>query len=190
MRLTAAVKKVLLFEILQGMALTLRMMFTHAVTRQYPEEKRPPFPGFRGRHALVRDPETNKEKCVACLRCATVCPSQCIKVGYEEREDGSRVVNSFEIEAARCVYCAYCVEACPLCALVMTEEYEYSGYDRPSFTFSKEQLLKNWDDFTGPLKSVGYFNKFWRPEGLDVRTMSAAKRTQGPVRFKSDGEVL
>ncbi|HTG00416.1 MAG TPA: NADH-quinone oxidoreductase subunit I [Nitrospirota bacterium] len=185
MRFSAAVRKVLLFEILQGMALTLRMMFTHAVTRQYPEEKRQPFPGFRGRHALVRDPETMKEKCVACLRCATACPSQCIKIGYEERPDGSREVKSFEIEAVRCLYCAYCVEVCPVCAIVMTEEYEYAAYDRPSFTFNRERLLKNWDDYMRKMKITSYFNKFWRPEGVDVNTMPAAKRTQGPVKVKS-----
>jgi NADH-quinone oxidoreductase subunit I len=178
-------KRVFLIEILKGMALTLKMMFTHAVTRQYPEEKREPFPGFRGRHAFVRDPETGKEKCVACLKCATVCPSQCIYIDYREQEDGYRILEKYEIEALRCVYCGYCVEVCPVCALVLTEFYEYANYSRGQLYFDRERLLKNWDEFTSKLKTDKYFNKFWRPEGIDVKRMPVGKRLQKSVPIKS-----
>jgi len=178
------VKKVFLLEILKGMALTLKMMFTHAVTRQYPEEKRPPFPGFRGRHAFVRDPGTGKEKCVACLKCATVCPSQCIYIDYREQEDGSRILEKYEIEALRCVYCAYCVEVCPVCALVLTEFYEYADYSRDKIYFDRERLLQNWDEFTSKLKTDKYVNKFWRLPGMDIRKMPVGKRFQEPISIK------
>lgn len=178
-------KRVFLIEILKGMALTLKMMFTHAVTRQYPEEKREPFPGFRGRHAFVRDPETGKEKCVACLKCATVCPSQCIYIDYREQEDGYRILEKYEIEALRCVYCGYCVEVCPVCALVLTEFYEYANYSRGQLYFDRERLLKNWDEFTSKQKTDKYFNKFWRPEGIDVKRMPVGKRLQKSVPIKS-----
>lgn len=186
MELKELIKRIFLVDILKGMSLTLRTLFTRPVTRQYPEERRQPAPGFRGRHALVRDPETGKDKCVGCLRCATVCPSRCIRVAYKDREDGGRTVEGFEIEAVRCVYCAYCVEVCPVCALVMTEVYEYSSTSRAALLFDRERLLKNWDDFTASLTSGGYFNKFWRPEGIDVRRMPEGKRMQGPVRIKRE----
>jgi len=82
------------------------------------------------------------------------------------------------------VYCAYCVEVCPVCALVLTEFYEYSSSSRASLTFDRERLLKNWDDFAAQQTRDSYFNKFWRPGGIDVRRMSEGKRMQGPVRVK------
>lgn len=184
MKLKELARRVFLVEILKGMSLTLKSMFTPAVTRQYPEEKREPFPGFRGRHALVRDPGTGSDKCVACLKCATVCPSRCISVGYREQEDGSRVLERYEIEALRCIYCGYCEEVCPVCALVLTEVYEYSGSSRDEFLFDRERLLKNWDDFTSRLAGDTYFNKFWRLPGIDVRKMPTGKRLQQPVPIR------
>lgn len=184
MGLKELLNRIFLVDIRKGMALTIKSMFTRPVTRQYPEEKRTPFPGFRGRHALVRDPDTGRGKCVGCLRCATVCPSRCIRIEYREQEDGGRIVEGFEIEAARCVYCAYCVEVCPVCALVMTEFYEYAVSSRVSLLFDQERLLKNWDEFIALREGETYFNKFWRPEGLDVRRMPEGKRMQGPVRIK------
>lgn len=181
MTLKEFIDKILFLDILKGMALTLKMMFTHAVTRQYPEEKREPFAGFRGRHAFVRDADTGKEKCIACLKCSEVCPSQCIYIGYREQEDGSRLLERYEIEALRCVYCGYCVEVCPVCALVLTEFYEYSDYSRDRIYFDKEMLLKNWDEFVSRLNTDKYFNKFWRPAGISIDRMSVVKRLQGPV---------
>ena len=175
------IKHTFLVDILKGMALTLRMMFTRPVTRQYPEEKRDPFPGSRGRHAFVRDTETGREKCVACLKCANVCPSRCIKIEYKELEDGSRILEKYEIEAARCVYCGYCAEVCPVCALVLTEFYEYAAYSRDSLYFDRERLLKNWDEFVSGQKTDNYFNKFWRLPGVDIRKMPVGKRLQCPV---------
>ena len=174
-------RKIFLFDILKGMALTLKSMFTPAITRQYPEEKRSPFPGFRGRHAFVRAAETGREKCVACLKCAMVCPSQCISIAYKEQEDGARTLEEFAIEALRCVYCGYCAEVCPVCALVLTEAYEYSGYSRDGFYFDRERLLDNWDAFASKLHTEAYFNKFWRLPGIDVQRMPAGKRVQQPV---------
>lgn len=177
------VKKIFLVEILKGMALTLRSMFSRAITRQYPEEKREIFPGFRGRHAFVRNPDTGKEKCVVCLKCSVICPSQCIYISYSSM-DGRRFLISYEIEALRCVYCGYCVEVCPVCALVLTEFFEYSGCSRDRIYFDRERLLKNWDEFAEKLKADSYFNKFWRPDGIDIKKMPVGKRLQGPVPVK------
>lgn len=162
-------RKVFLLEILKGMSLTLRMMFTHAVTRQYPEEKRPPFPGFRGLHALVRN-DNGDAKCVGCGLCAAVCPSKCISVYTSEGADHSKVVDRYEIEVLRCIYCAFCVEACPFGAVVLTEHYEYSDYSREAFNMDKEKLLSNWDKFMAGKKGEEYFKRFWRPLSEDYST--------------------
>ena len=162
-------KRVFLIEILKGMALTLKMMFTHAVTRQYPEEKREPFPGFRGRHALVRNPD-GKARCVGCGLCAAICPSQCIHIYTSEGADHTKVVDRYEIEVLRCVYCAFCVEACPFGAVVLTDHYEYSDYSRNAFYMDKEKLLSNWDGFMAGKKGEEYFKKFWRPRLEDFTT--------------------
>jgi NADH-quinone oxidoreductase subunit I len=185
MTLKEFVNRVFLIEILKGMALTFKMMFTHAVTRQFPEERRDPIPGFRGRHAFVRDSKTGKEKCIMCMKCATVCPSQCIYITKQKREeDGKLYLAQFDIEALRCIFCGYCVEVCPVCALVLTEEFEYSAYTREEIYFTREKLLRNWDEFAAKQKTDTYFNKFWRPEGIDTSKMTKAKREQGPVSLR------
>lgn len=183
MRAKEFLKKIFLLEIIKGMALTLRSMFSPAVTRQYPDEKRDPFSGFRGRHAFVRDPDTGREKCVVCLKCSIVCPSQCINIAYEYI-DGKMTLKTYEIEALRCIYCGYCAEVCPVCALVLTEFYEYADYSKENFVFNRERLLKNWDEFIITLKREEYFNKFWRLQGIDVKRMPIGKRLQKPIQIR------
>jgi NADH-quinone oxidoreductase subunit I len=161
------VKKIFFIEILQGLVLTFKHMVSPAVTRQYPDEKREPFPGSRGLHALVRDGETGKEKCVGCGLCAAMCPSQCIYIYTTEGEDHKKIVDRYEIDTLRCVFCAFCVEACPYGAVVLTEHFEYSDYTRKAFYYTKERLLQNWDTFMSGSKGTEYLEKFWTPKSRD-----------------------
>jgi NADH-quinone oxidoreductase subunit I len=167
MTVNELVKKVLFIEILKGLALTLKHFFSPAVTRQYPTEKRDPVPGARGLHALVRNPVTGREKCVGCGLCAAICPSQCIYIYTSEGEDHQKVVDRYEIEVLRCVYCALCVEACPYGAVVLTPHFEYSGYTREEFYYTKEMLLENWDKYMGDGYGLEYLERFWRPKSAD-----------------------
>ncbi len=169
------VRRVLFIEILQGLALTFRQIFVHPVTRQYPEERREPFPGSRALHALVRDPDTGKEKCVGCGLCAAMCPSQCIHIYTSEGEDHKKVVDRYEVEVLRCIFCGLCVEACPFGALALTDFFEYSGYTREEFSYNKERLLENWDKYMAGDKGREYFEKFWRPKAVDFGTPAPAK---------------
>ncbi len=166
MELKRLIQRIFFLEILKGMALTLSRLFTKPVTRQYPEEKRPPFPGFRGLHALVRNPD-GTARCVGCGLCAAICPSKCIQVYTTEGHDHEKIVEEYEIEVLRCVYCALCVEACPYGAVVLTDHYEYANYSRKDFLMNKERLLENWDRFMAGKKGEEYFERFWSPMSYD-----------------------
>lgn len=178
------INKVLLIEILKGMALTFKMMLSKPVTIQYPDERRKIFPGFRGKHAFVRDPKTGRQKCIMCMKCVNICPSQCISLGKGRDENNKPFLDHYHIDALRCIYCGYCVEVCPVCALVLTEDYEYTAYTKDEIFFDKHKLLKNWDDFTAKLSGDVYWNKFWRPNGVDISKMPKAKREQAPVPIR------
>lgn len=188
MRFVEVIKKILLIEIIKGLWLTLRMLFSKPVTIQYPLERRKIHDGFRGKHALVRDPIDGNDKCIGCMRCNTVCPSRCIYIKREKTEN-KMVVTDYIIDASRCIYCAYCVEACPVCALVLTEDYEYSSYRRENLVFNKEQLLKNWDEFANKWQKDYYFNKFWQPPGINPSRWPKTKREQVPIPIKRVAEM-
>lgn len=157
------VKRFTFIEIFKGMALTLRRMLSPAVTIQYPKERRPIAPGFRGQHALAKD-TTGRIKCVRCGLCATICPSKCISVSGEKGK------GSYEIDVLRCIFCGFCVEACPYGAVVLTENYEYSGYTKEEIFLNRPKLLKNWDKYMAGKKGEEYFTKFWRPKSDDFAT--------------------
>lgn len=167
------IKRFTFIEIFQGMALTLRKMFSRAVTIQYPKERRPIAPGFRGQHALAKNPD-GKAKCVSCGLCATICPSQCIYV--RRKEDGQE---NYEVDVLRCIFCGFCVEACPYGAIVLTENYEYSGYTKEEIYLTRSKLLANWDKHMAGKKGEEYFRKFWRPMSGDFGTPPAQSGFKG-----------
>lgn len=179
-------KTVFFVEILQGMKLTLKTMFTKPVTRQYPKEKRPAMTGFRGLHALVRNPETKQAKCVGCGLCAAICPSHCITIYTSEGEKHEKVVDRYEIDVLRCLYCALCVEACPFGAVVLTEHYEYAGYNKADFKMTKEKLLENWDKYMTGDKGTEYFKRFWGPRADDFKTPENQAVFRGRSQTKVD----
>ncbi|MCI4626486.1 MAG: NADH-quinone oxidoreductase subunit NuoI [Candidatus Magnetoovum sp. WYHC-5] len=156
--------KFLFLEIVRGMRLTLKTMFKKPVTRRYPKEKRQAKPGFRGLHALVRNPETGNAKCVGCGLCAAMCPSKCIYIYTREGDNHEKVVERYEIEVLRCVYCSLCVEACPFQAIALTETYDYAAFSKQELFYTKDRLLKNWDDFMTEEKKKRYFESFWGPK--------------------------
>lgn len=175
MTLNKFLKTIFFVEILKGLGLTLKHLFAPAVTRQYPREKREPFPGSRGLHALVRDPATGKEKCVGCGLCAAMCPSQCIYIYTSEGDDHKKVVERYEIDTLRCIFCAFCVEACPYGAISLSGHFEYSDFTREAFYYTKERLLRNWDTFMAGDRGKVYFERFWGPSSRDLGLPPAAK---------------
>lgn len=133
-----------LAELLKGMALTFRYMFKQKVTLNYPFEKGPLSPRFRGEHALRRYPN-GEERCIACKLCEAICPAQAITIEVAPREDGSRRTTRYDIDMTKCIYCGYCQEACPVDAVVEGPNFEYATESREELMYNKAKLLANGD---------------------------------------------
>jgi NADH-quinone oxidoreductase subunit I len=134
-------------ETLRGMKTTLARVVEGPLTIQYPEEKTPVYPRFRGRHKLHKFEDSGLEKCVGCSLCAAACPSDCIRVVAAENTPdnrvsaGERYAAVYEINLSRCIFCGYCEVACPFDAITMGHDYEMSDYTRSDLIFTKEMLL-------------------------------------------------
>lgn len=133
-------KSFLLWELLKGMALTGRYTFKRKFTIQYPEEKTPLSPRFRGLHALMRYPD-GEERCIACKLCEAVCPAMAISIESAESADGSRRTTRYDIDMSKCIYCGFCEESCPVNAIVETPIFEYHGEQASDLYFTKDMLL-------------------------------------------------
>jgi NADH-quinone oxidoreductase subunit I len=143
MGLVDLVKKAAFVDILRGMSVTGTYFVVDKVTVEYPKEKLQTYPRFRGIHALITDPATGDAKCVACMLCPTICPSQCIHVEGEELSGGRSHARSFDLDLSRCIFCGLCEEVCPVAAIVMTRFYEGSTFDKRDFLLTKEMLMAN-----------------------------------------------
>ena len=139
-------KTFLLIELLRGLRVTLRVLFTRKVTVQYPEEKTPLSPRFRALHALRRYPN-GEERCIGCKLCEAVCPALAITIDTHEREDGTRRTTRYDIDLTKCIFCGFCEEACPVDAIVETQLHEYHGENRGDLFYTKEMLLAIGDKY-------------------------------------------
>ena len=142
--LERATRSLLLTELLSGLGLTLRYMFKRPVTVNYPYEKGPLSPRFRGEHALRRYPN-GEERCIACKLCEAICPALAITIEAEPREDGSRRTTRYDIDMTKCIYCGYCQEACPVDAIVEGPNFEFATETHEELLYDKERLLANGD---------------------------------------------
>jgi len=136
----------LLLELFKGLALTGRHLFSGNVTVQYPEDKTPQSPRFRGLHALRRY-ANGEERCIACKLCEAVCPAVAITIDASQREDGSRRTTRYEIDLTKCIFCGFCEESCPVDSIVETRFFEYHGEQHGDLLMTKDRLLANGDRF-------------------------------------------
>ena len=136
----------LLLELWKGLALTGRHFLSRKITVQFPEEKTPLSPRFRGLHALRRY-ENGEERCIACKLCEAVCPAMAITIESEMRDDGSRRTTRYDIDLNKCIFCGFCEESCPVDSIVETQVFEYHGEARSDLYFTKDMLLAVGDRY-------------------------------------------
>jgi NADH-quinone oxidoreductase subunit I len=139
-------KSLLLWELIQGLRLTGRHLFARKITVQYPDEKTPQSPRFRGLHALRRYPN-GEERCIACKLCEAVCPALAITIEAEPREDGTRRTTKYDIDLFKCIFCGFCEESCPVDSIVETRIFEYHFENRGEQIMTKEKLLAVGDKY-------------------------------------------
>ncbi len=137
-------RALLLGELLSGLKVTFGYMFKPRVTVNYPFEKGPISPRFRGEHVLRRYPN-GEERCIACKLCEAICPAQAITIEAEPRADGSRRTTRYDIDMTKCIYCGYCQEACPVDAIVEGPNFEFATETHEELLYNKEKLLANGD---------------------------------------------
>jgi NADH-quinone oxidoreductase subunit I len=140
------VKTMLMTELLLGLRLTLKNLFARKVTINYPDEKTPQSPRFRGLHALRRYPN-GQERCIACKLCEAVCPALAITIESDVGADGTRRTTRYDIDLFKCIYCGFCEEACPVDAIVETRIHEYHMENRGENIMTKDKLLAVGDKF-------------------------------------------
>ena len=138
--ISSFIKTFLLWELLQGLWVTLKNLFRPKTTINYPEEKTPQSPRFRGLHALRRYPN-GEERCIACKLCEAVCPALAITIDSGIGGDGTRRTTRYDIDLFKCIYCGFCEEACPVDAIVETRVLEYHMEHRGENIMTKDKLL-------------------------------------------------
>jgi NADH-quinone oxidoreductase subunit I len=145
MRLTRAARALFLTEFISALALAMRYFFSAKQTINYPFEKNPISPRFRGEHALRRYPN-GEERCIACKLCEAICPAQAITIeAGPRRNDGTRRTTRYDIDMVKCIYCGLCQEACPVDAVVEGPNFEFARETREELLYNKEKLLDNGD---------------------------------------------
>jgi NADH-quinone oxidoreductase subunit I len=144
MRLDQAARSIFLTEFVSAFFLGMRYFFKPKATLNYPFEKGPISPRFRGEHVLRRYPN-GEERCIACKLCEAICPAQAITIEAEPRDDGSRRTTRYDIDMTKCIYCGFCQEACPVDAIVEGPNFEFSTETREELMYNKDKLLANGD---------------------------------------------
>ena len=139
-------KSFMLLELLKGMKLTGGYLFAKKFTVQYPEERTPQSPRFRGLHALRRY-SNGEERCIACKLCEAVCPALAITIESEQRADNTRRTTRYDIDLFKCIFCGFCEEACPVDSIVETRIFEYHFEKRGEQIMTKDKLLAIGDRF-------------------------------------------
>src|SRR5215216_5778191 len=184
MRLDQAARSVFLTEFVQAFALAMRYFFKPKPTLNYPFEKGPLSPRFRGEHALRRYPN-GEERCIACKLCEAICPALAITIEAGPRQnDGTRRALRYDIDMVKCIYCGLCQEACPVDAIVEGPNFEFSTEMREELYYDKAKLLANGDRWEREIAKnlaldAPYRSAFTRASTPEARSRASSTRSGG-----------
>ena len=153
MRLDRAARGIFLWEFVSAFFLAMRYFFKRKSTLNYPFEKGPLSPRFRGEHALRRYPN-GEERCIACKLCEAVCPALAITIESDVRADGTRRTTRYDIDLTKCIFCGFCEESCPVDSIVETHIFEYHGEKRGDLYFTKDMLLAVGDRYESEIAAA------------------------------------
>src|SRR3954469_14818248 len=142
-----------LVELFKGLAITGKYAFARKITVQFPEEKTPLSPRFRGLHALRRY-ENGEERCIACKLCEAVCPALAITIESDQRDDGTRRTTRYDIDLVKCIYCGFCEESCPVDSIVETDLHEFHFESRGETVYTKPMLLAIGDKYEAEIAAA------------------------------------
>ncbi len=144
-RVVQGIKSLFLLEFIAAFWLSMKYFFKPKATVNYPFEKGPLSPRFRGEHVLRRYPN-GEERCIACKLCEAICPAQAIVIeAGPRRNDGTRRTTRYDIDMTKCIYCGLCQEACPVEAIVEGPNFEYATETHEELLYDKQRLLDNGD---------------------------------------------
>lgn len=161
-RLQYYIKILFLWELIQGLKITIKHLFTRKITVQYPDEKTPQSGRFRGLHALRRY-SNGEERCIACKLCEVVCPALAITIESEPRKnDHSRRTTKYEIDLFKCIFCGFCEESCPVDSIVETRIFEYHFEKRGENIMTKAKLLAIGDKYEKEIAKDRYLDKSFK----------------------------
>jgi len=145
MQLDSRARALFLAEFVAALQLSVRYVFKPKATLNYPHEKSPLSPRFRGEHALRRYP-SGEERCIACKLCEAICPAQAITIEAGPRaNDGVSRTSRYDIDMVKCIYCGFCQEACPVDAIVEGPNFEFATETLEELLYDKDRLLANGD---------------------------------------------
>jgi len=143
-RIAQAARGAMMLDVIGAVGLSFKYLMRPKATVNYPFERNPQSPRFRGEHALRRY-ANGEERCIACKLCEAICPAQAITIESEPRADGSRRTTRYDIDMVKCIYCGLCQEACPVDAIVEGPNSEFATETREELYYDKERLLENGD---------------------------------------------
>ncbi len=155
-----AIKSLFLKEFVQAVFLSMRYFFAPKATINYPFEKGPVSPRFRGEHALRRY-ASGEERCIACKLCEATCPAQAIHIEAAPT-NGMRRTIRYDIDMTKCIFCGFCQEACPVEAIVEGPNFEYATETREELFYDKQRLLANGDRWERELAANIRMDAPWR----------------------------
>jgi NADH-quinone oxidoreductase subunit I len=142
------------FDIAKGMSITAKhfakVFFTanrrkvrYHIVSEYPEVVAPIQPRFRGRLTLIKD-EQGEIKCVCCMACEKICPTQVITIEKGKKEGRKMPFPvRYDFEMERCIFCEFCVESCGFDSIILNHQFELAAYNREDFSLGMEGLEQN-----------------------------------------------